>query len=505
MSEQNTLLPNLKTNGRKEPVKNADLENLVKGVALLAAGILAASCVATELSFPVRGFLFCAGTALCVIGVPFLMKYYKEAEAFRKYVPQWDKGRGIYDRMAKELNAWYEEGEEPESCDGDTRYYLKLQKERLEDKGLQMQNVVLPVKGKSFGTAKFSTKSAWYTTDMLYEEISRELRVLKGTETLYQRQVEQVMYEIVVHTPNEKETAHLMVPCPNCGAVSPVAQLVEGCRYCGTRFRMKDLFPRVVNTYFIRTTSIMKHTTNQRRIMGILMLVMLLVSMPGAMISGEGVIPIALFTAYLTALICGGVGGFVITSIMMIGSLFQRDGMKHLPLFWTLRSKSRIKGIMKRVDPNFSYEKFEGQMVALIRMAVFAKDVQNLTAYCGGKRDERFENILEMTYTNGMCLKKVRREGSFLHLTLRTWWINYSLSPDEEKGNRIIKTGDLIDVTFGRNLAHREMPGFSITSVNCRSCGGSFDAVRQRKCPYCGTEYHMEEDYWVIEDMKLIR
>ena len=128
MSEQNTLLPNLKTNGRKEPVKNADLENLVKGVALLAAGILAASCVATELSFPVRGFLFCAGTALCVIGVPFLMKYYKEAEAFRKYVPQWDKGRGIYDRMAKELNTWYEEGEEPVSCDGDTRYYLKLQK-----------------------------------------------------------------------------------------------------------------------------------------------------------------------------------------------------------------------------------------------------------------------------------------------------------------------------------------------------------------------------------------
>ena len=41
--------------------------------------------------------------------------------------------------MAKELNAWYEEGEEPESCDGDTRDYLKLQKERLEDKGLQLK------------------------------------------------------------------------------------------------------------------------------------------------------------------------------------------------------------------------------------------------------------------------------------------------------------------------------------------------------------------------------
>ena len=105
-----------------------------------------------------------------------------------------------------------------------------------------------------------------------------------------------------------------------------------------------------------------------------------------------------------------------------------------------------------------------------------------------------------MTYTNGMCLQKVRQNDNVLHLTLRTWWINYS-----EVNGKIIKTGDLIDATFVKNVARREMPGFSITSVNCHSCGGSFDAVRQRNCPYCGTEYHMEEDYWVIEDMKLTR
>ena len=500
MSEQNTLLPNLTMNGRKEYVKQADMNYLVKGVALLAGGILAASCMTTELPFPVRGFLLCAGTAMCVIGVPFLVKFYKEVKAFKEYVPQWDKGRGIFDQMAGELNAWYEEGEEPVSCDGDTLYYLKLQKERIRGKGLRIQNVILPVKGKSFGTAKFSSRSAWYTTDMLYEEINRELRVLKGTEPLYQRQVEQVMYEIVIHTPNEKEIDHLMITCPNCGAVSPVAQLMEGCRYCGTRFRIKDLFPRVINTYFIRTTSIMKHTTNQRRIMGILMLGMLLVSMPGAMISSEGMIPLALITAYLTALICGGVGGFTITAFIMIASLFQRDGMKHLSLFRFWRSKSRLKGMMKRIDPNFSYEKFEGQMVALIRMAVFAKDPQNLTAYCGGKRDDRFADIIEMTYTNGMCLQKVRKNGNVLHLTLRTWWINYS-----EVNGKIIKTGDLIDATFAKNVTRRETPGFSITSVNCHSCGGSFDAVRQRNCPYCGTEYRMEEDYGVMEEMRLVR
>ena len=498
------LFSDLRMKGRKV-VAEPDGAVLFKGAVLMAVGITAVSTVLTEFD-PVPKMIFViVGLVCAVFGVRFVLQYIKDYKAFKAFVPVWDTGRGIYDKFAIELNNWQQGGQVPNCCDGDTAYYLKLQRERLRKKGIQMQDSIMPVKGTGFGTATLSRKSAWYTTDMVYEEINRELRFLNGSETLYQREVEQVMYEIVVHSPNEKETEHLMITCPNCGAVSPVSQLMEGCCYCGTQFRMKDLFPRVVNTYFIKTTSIGKHTSHRRKIMGISMGVFLLLFLPGAVISSEGVLPLALFTSYLAAIICGGVGGFTVTSIWMIASLFQRDGMKHLSLFSYLGTKARMKNMMSRWNPNFAYDKFEGQMVALIRMAVFAKDVQNLTAYCGGKRDERFENILEMTYTNGMCLKKVRREGSFLHLTLRTWWINYSLSPDEEKGNRIIKTGDLIDVTFGRNLAHREMPGFSITSVNCRSCGGSFDAVRQRKCPYCGTEYHMEEDYWVIEDMKLIR
>ena len=28
---------------------------------------------------------------------------------------------------------------------------------------------------------------------------------------------------------------------------------------------------------------------------------------------------------------------------------------------------------------------------------------------------------------------------------------------------------------------------------------------KEIKCPYCGSEYHMEEESWVIEQMHLIR
>ena len=92
----------------------------------------------------------------------------------------------------------------------------------------------------------------------------------------------------------------------------------------------------------------------------------------------------------------------------------------------------------------------------------------------------------------------MNREGDKLQLFLRTWWVNYS-----EQNGRVVKKGDCIDVVVSRDITRQEAPGFSITSVHCEGCGGSFDAVRQRRCPYCGSEYHMEKEGWVIESMKL--
>lgn len=100
-------------------------------------------------------------------------------------------------------------------------------------------------------------------------------------------------------------------------------------------------------------------------------------------------------------------------------------------------------------------------------MAVFAEDTATLTACRNFVRDKEFEDIVEMTYTKGMCLQNVVQKGNMLYLLLRTWWINYS-----EKDGKVIKTGDCIDTVLSRNVSRQEPPGFSITSVNCHSCGG---------------------------------
>lgn len=480
---------------RTQSVAPPDTKNLSVGICLIAAGALVASFATLSLAAPLKLALLAVGILLCIIGIVKLRSYCVQERAFRKYVPEWDKGRGMFDRFALELNRWHEGGSIPESCDGDTAYFLKLQRARLDRKGLKMRHRVTPVKGESFGTASVRRKSPWYTVNMDYENISRQIAFENAQGVIYDRTVEEVMYEMIVHSPNESELAHMDMTCPNCGAVSPVALLTEGCRYCGTRFRITDLFPRVTNLFFLRSNSIHKNKTVMRNTFLTIMSALFLITFLITFFSGEHSLPYVLLNSYLVALIAGGFGGLIVTDLILLLSLFQTDGRKHIPLK-ALSSKRKLTRAFSRYDRNFSYEKFEGQIISLVRMAVFSDDRANLASFCGEPLHPYFDNIVEMTYINALLIKELHVQNNILHVTLRTWWINYS-----EHNGQIYKSGDCIDVSLRRSIAEREAPGFSITSVSCTGCGGSFDAVRQRVCPYCHTEYHMENKGWVIEGM----
>lgn len=108
------------------------------------------------------------------------------------------------------------------------------------------------------------------------EHITRRLRFENSSGIIYDRDSDDTMYESVVHTPNEAELHHMTMTCPNCGAVNPVAALTQGCPYCSTVFQIKDLFPRVTNTYFIRNNASMKNVNKRGSTIWITMLVVFL-------------------------------------------------------------------------------------------------------------------------------------------------------------------------------------------------------------------------------------
>ena len=501
-----SLFPNIKTTKRIQPVQMANGTDLTQGICLIAAGVLVASIATCKIPQVFQILSLIGGILFLFPGIHRLIRFIKQNKAFHDFIPEWDSKRSIYDAFAKELNAWYETDTLPESCDGDTAYFLKLQKKRLYNKGLSMTNVLRPSKGESYGTACFSHTSSWYTTDMLYEDISRQLTFSDQHTVLYERKLDQTMYETVVHSPNEAELTHMTMTCPNCGAVSPVSKLTEGCPYCHTCFKITDLFPRVTNQFFLRMSSIAKNTDLTRILIwgtiALVFIILLIACMIGNTRNPEDalILPLTLLTCYLGAAFCGGFGGLILADLVLLYANLNMDGAKHIPMFKVLHSKKKLTRILSASDPYFSFQKFEGQMISLIKMAVFSENPSELAAYMEDSREPEFSDIVEMTYIDAIALQKQHREGNLLQLSLRTWWINYS-----EHNGKIKKTGDCIDVTLTHDITHIDPPGFSITSVSCPNCGSSFDAVRQSICPNCQTRYHMEEQTWVIQDMKLIR
>lgn len=246
------ILSNLSSQKRTFEVAEPDRKYLAQGIFFIALGTILISCITiTELDLMPRYLLLAAGIILGIFGCFRLLKFRKDAKAFRDYEPAWDKGRGMYDRFAREYNQWNEDGTSPVSCDGDITYFLKLQQERLKKKGLHMENRVIPGKGNTFGTACLSHRSAWYTSDTTYEEIRHKLSFSDVSGELYSRDVEQVMYETIVHSPDERQLPYITMTCPGCGAVNLVSNLTEGCPYCEMKFRITDLFPRVMNLSFV--------------------------------------------------------------------------------------------------------------------------------------------------------------------------------------------------------------------------------------------------------------
>lgn len=496
---------NPSANGQPHAVSGPGCAKLIGGVVLLALSVLVGSVAAipyeddaidvlrNNSAVSIYSLALCA--VLAILGIWLIVKHCSLHRAFQRYMPPWNADSGVFGHFAAELNAWYAGGSIPSGCDGDLAYFLKLQRSRLEHRGLRMTNLNAPFKEGSFGVGCVSRKTLWYTSEMKYSPISRYISFARENETVYERRVEETMYEMILHTPEEKELAQMELTCPNCGAVSPVASLVNGCSYCGTHFRINDLFPRVTNLFFIKSNSVTTSKSIMRRSILAAMLLTCIGSVFHFMQNGH-IFTVALLMSYGIALVGGSIGGYLLGCICLILNLFNADGRKHISLFAFLRSKRRLRTTLTQYDPCFSYEKFEGQIIALVRMTIFAEDRSNL-AFCRANAiDPCFDNILEMTYINALVIRRMEQEGNILHLTLRTWWINY-----REINHKIVKSGECIDVSLCRNISTPEPPGFSISSVNCPSCNGSFDAVRQRNCPYCGTEYHMENKSWIIEDL----
>lgn len=175
---------------------------------------------------------------------------------------------------------------------------------------------------------KRSRKSLCVLRICFLMQVSGTLAFHNANETVFEQQLEMTMYEIVAHTPDTTRVDQIRVTCPQCGAVNAALKLEEGCPYCGTRFRIRDLFPRVVNFFFIKTKSIASYKqifiTDHDPVYGERIhhyfISQYIYQFPA--------LPSMLFNSFMMALLAGGMIGYLVGDVRLLAAVFDRDGMK---------------------------------------------------------------------------------------------------------------------------------------------------------------------------------
>ena len=159
----------------------------------------------------------------------------------------------IYYGFVRDLPRWAKDGTLPEGGNQDIAYYLELQQNRLKERNIRMEyrfSDRAGKKGNPRSLVGWTAKDQKYTLRMAADDYSREVRCYKGNKCLFKKKKDTLFQQVITYMNDGSMRGDELYCCPNCSAISSVKSLLAGCPYCGTRFQMTDLFPKVTNFYY---------------------------------------------------------------------------------------------------------------------------------------------------------------------------------------------------------------------------------------------------------------
>lgn len=403
----------------------------------------------------------------------------------------------IYEEFAAQLCEWSESGTAPSVGNQDIRYSLTLQKDRLTRYHTKIEYQLVPrmerqsqVNSAVFTDEHYTNRLVWkaYDKTAVYSIEDERCLTLNDRELLY-----------TIITRLNDDQAKASSACPNCGAVSEVSVLLDGCPFCHTRFLISDLFPRISNFYFLRDYGLSEREakSDTAKWMTAGAIAGFLIRIPGFIVDivhGEN-----LFLLLITILLAAGVGsvfGYFALSLKLL-SRVMKDAFKQAPrAAGQITAKKKLTDFMKQQDPGFSFEYFFGKVQSLLKILIFSDDRTRLAVYDGPADDcmlESFNNIIDSQFDGAISFNSGRVEGNYCYLDLNVYMTDVYC-----QGNRLVRKSDSFQIGLCRNISKPVDFGFTIKRVNCKSCGASFDAAKEKLCPYCKSQYALREDDWVI-------
>ena len=385
----------------------------------------------------------------------------------------------------------------------DLDFMLKLQHERIEKKNIEFDyEVYTRITNSSVDNTFFDVenwKDKHYATKVGFGVLGVKRRVTKDNRILYKDNLRHVFYGTVSdlvsgsHSDNE---SHI---CPNCGAEQTIAELQNGCPYCGTQYKMDDLFPKITNFYFFDQLQMnKKEFFTWWPVCALICIIALFISIPFLKTVDMFDSLVVSITQYgpLFVIVLGAMYGVFLFFFMHYLFVTAR-ALVDLQRMGTAASRSRFETRMKKITPEFSFEYFKNKAISLIKTSVYSENESELLCYSGEPLDKEFKDIIDLNYAGTFGLKNFNEEDGYVTVRTKSYFDVLSINEDKVKYSHPVYSA-----TFKRRIDIPVNLNFQMTKIQCPTCGTSFNAMKNKFCPGCGNEYKLISDDWILVELK---
>ncbi|MBR5938000.1 MAG: hypothetical protein IKZ90_07025 [Clostridiales bacterium] len=416
----------------------------------------------------------------------------------------------------EELGHAMEPGAKVMSADRELRYCLELQRDRIARKNIRFTEEFDP--GKKPVRSAVNNVRSWqdghYETSWSVGYINHKKTAERSGMKTFKRKDPQSICETVIDVRNGEDVSGDTYCCPNCGAVSTIRELQEGCSQCGTSFHMTELYPKVGNYFFVpdpgvSTEPIWKTVTR----CGLCSLPVTLIlfapivlqdpSASHSMISTytpeNWVVPsLARVIAYIvTMIVASPIIGYFVWFLSLFFAGFKTLGKETPAALSVGSSRKRFASRMATISPAYTFETFSSKITTLFRILVFSDSRESLPFNAVKELGTDLDDVVDCTFHGWMSCKKIKVENNNVYVTGDVF-----VDTTRDMGDRLKVKSEVYQITAARRTDVPFSTNFSIARIQCPSCGASFNSFKSKNCPYCGKECEPPKEEWVICDVK---
>ena len=381
----------------------------------------------------------------------------------------------------------------------DLQYALELQKKRLESKGLRMECEITPRGHFPHGEISREWSDAMFHSHMDIRSCNWKRTIFEGSKKVFQDSQDKLLYTTATdlisgarNIENENYT------CPNCGNVTTIGKLREGCPYCGTHFELQDLYPRVGGFYYVKEIGgteqevkkdVFRYMIPCAAVLGVLGLIVSLFSNEEHTVLW--ILSLLFFTAFSAG--AGAVLGYFLWASLKLSTIFY-EAFRALQLLpGVMRSKKRYENELKNSAPDFSFDYFVNKVGTLAKMLVFSENPAALPVCVGDHIDNPYSDVVDALFRGPVIIRSFKKDGNYCHIKADA---EFDLLYKTKLG--FVNRRRYVTMSLSRDMTQPLRKYYSVKKGSCRNCGGSFDASRYDHCPFCGTEYDIRKEDWFV-------